>query len=314
MAITDNSFTAQELGAAIQANPALAAELKTFGSSTGYVVRNKDEDSEFMTNYENQIISKKTSEIANGIERDVAEVFGEPKLENEKYHDYAKRAILSSKQKLTDLDKQLKEAKEAAGTNGSVTEKARIKQLEDAILAEQKTAGTKIEEKDKEIHKLKSSFAIERALAPLRTKYKPGLPESVISVFEANIIEKLTNSMKEVDGQIVILDEKGEPVLDKNTYKIKTIAQVLEENLSDILDNGKQQAGAGTTESGQNPLNSAGGAVKDAQGKITAVTSVPSDIKTKVQLTNYLLKLGLTIDSKEYSEAHAKFGENLPLR
>lgn len=312
MAITDNSFTASELAAAIQTNPALAAELKTFGTTAGYAVRSTAEETEYLKNYETNVIGKKTSEFANNIEKDILETSGVAKLENEKYHDYMKRVITENKTKLGTMESELKTLKESSG--GSAGEKSRITQLENAIAAEKAGYTEKLTAKDTEIHKLKTSYAIEKDLAPLRVKYQPGIPASIAAIFEQNVISTLIPKIKDIDGTLVVLGEDNNPVLDATTFKPKTLAQVLEESMADILDKGKQQTGAGTAGGDGGAGADQTGLVKDAEGKVTSVASVPADVKTRIQLTDHLLKLGLTVGSKEYNDAMAKFGEKLPLR
>lgn len=315
MAITDNNFNAQELQAALAANPALAAELKTFGTAAGYQIRTSDEETEFLKNHETTIVNRKTSEIGAAIEKDVLDVFGEPKKENEKYHDYVKRAIKSSKEGLSAMKTEL-EALKAAGGSTSEADKQRITALENAIATEKESLGSKITEKDKLIHELKTGIVIEKSLSPLRAKYKTGIPESVLSTFENNVVSKISSSMKEIDGNMVIVDKDGNAVLDPATYKAISVSAFLENELKEVLDEGRQQGGAGSGKEGQQQQHqqTIDGVKKDESGAIVEVESVPATVKSKVQLTEYLLSIGVTSGSKASIQAFEKFGKTLPLK
>ena len=76
----------------------------------------------------------------------------------------------------------------------------------------------------------------------------------------------------------------------------KTAKELYAEQMADFIDAGKKVAGAGGN-SGPN-----GG------------SGLPADIKTQVQLTEHLSKLGFVANSKEFNEKFDQLKGNLPLR
>jgi hypothetical protein len=316
MPITENNFTADELQAALTANPALAAQLKSFGEKANYRIRTADEEATFLSGFEKQKVDAKTFEFATGIEKDVLEASGEPKLENEKYHEYLKRVFGTTKQTLTQMKTELEQLK--ADPNKNTADRQRIAQLEGLLTTEKTTAGDKLKQKDAIITDLKFGFEIEKGMAKIRGAYIPGVPEFAIQAAEAKVIADIKKSMKEVEiggkTELVILDAQGAPKLDPATYQPVTIEAELKERLADLIDKARVLTGTGTKQEQQQQQQASEGVVKDATGKITDVTSVPAEVKTKTQLHEYLSKLGLLADSEEFNKIYTKLGEKLPLR
>lgn len=317
MPITENNFTADELQAAVTANPALAAQLKTFGEKAGYKIRTNDEDTAFLGNFEKQKVDAKTFEFATNIEKDIKEVFNEDKLENEKYHDYLKRVAGKATTALASMKTELAALK--ADPHNSTADKQRITQLEGLIQSEKEGASGKLKEKDAQITDLKNTFEVERSLNKIRSAYVLGIPEIAITAMEQAVIADIKKSMKEIEpGKFVILDPAtGLPKLDATTLAPISIENALKEKLVDIIDKQKIQTGTGTGQQQQQQQNQdTPGVIKDAAGKITDVTAVPADVKTQVALDDYLLKLGLLADSIEYNKIRTALIEKnkLPLR
>jgi hypothetical protein len=111
MAITDNSFTADELNAAITAKPELIETLKGTLSGKSFVVKTAEEHQAFITEHEGIVAGKKTKEHADLLEKDVLELTGIAKLPNEKYYDYFKRATAEKLAATKALESELAEIK-----------------------------------------------------------------------------------------------------------------------------------------------------------------------------------------------------------
>lgn len=312
MPITENNFTAAELQAAVTANPALAAELKTFGTTANYVIRSKDEDTTFMTNFEKDFAGKKTSEFANAVEADILATWGQPKKENEKYHDYLKRVIGEAKTGVSEAQKALNDFK--ASSNGTPQDKDRIKQLEDLLASEKQSFTTEKGKLETQISEIQTGSEIKTSIAGLRARYQKGIATEIASAFEGQIVADVQKNTRLVDGKYVVVDAENKVIMDKTTYAPKAIAAILEERLAPIMDNGQAGAGAGGNSQQQQQQADGEGLVKDATGKITDIVALPADVKTQMQLTDYMKKLALVQGTPEYNIIFKKYGEKLPLR
>ena len=76
--------------------------------------------------------------------------------------------------------------------------------------------------------------------------------------------------------------------------------------MKSIIDTGKQAGGAGSQQQQQQQQVGAGGK--------TVITTVPADVKTKVQLTEHLLKSGYMEGDQDFTDTFTKLGAELPLK
>lgn len=316
MPITENNFTAAELSAAVTANPALAAELKTFGSTAGYAIRDTEEEKTFLGNYEKQVAGKITSDFANNIEKDVATIWGQPKKENEKYHDYLKRVITEAKTGM-DTTKQELDALKASST-GTPADKDRIKQLEDLLTTQKNEFTSEKEKLSGELNQTKVTGELGKSLGKLQARYQKGIAPELAATFEATVVADVAKRTRFVDGKYVIVDpaDNTKVLIDPVTYANKTLDQELEEKLGPILEKGQAGAGAGQQQQSQQQQSGADaqGVVKDADGKVTDITILPADVKTQVQLADFMKKHAVAQGTIEFNKIWEKLGKNLPLR
>ena len=315
MAITENSFTAEELHQAIQANPELLKEIKVVGPKAQLVVRTSDEETEYLKNYTKKQIDDKYFEWGNNIEKDVKEVYGEDlkKNENEPFYAFFKRVAKEKGTEFSTLKSELETLRQKGG-NTSDADKSRISQLENLLNTEKTSLTEKLTAKEKEIQDLRKGYEIRSALSAFRSNYVKGMSDFAINASEKVIVEDILSRTKEIDGELVVVNEKGEVSLDPSTFKAKSIKQVIEEKLTEasMLDKGRQQPGTGgNAKEDPNPVM---GVSKNDKGEIVAVTSVPATIKTKNQLMDHLMKLGIDRDSKVFSDAYSKFTKEMDLK
>jgi len=313
MAITENTFTGDELKQALSTNKdALIPIVKgVLGSDFKYVVQDEAEHNTFKQNYEADVIARKTSEWAQNLEKDVKELTGIEKTDpNEKYYDYFKRATKTVKESVAPLQAELDRLK-AAGSP-SAADKQRIKQLEDAIVEEKGKYSTELEKANKRIHELTVGNNLVTALAQIRAKYKKDIPQTIIETVEKVTLQELIGIAKvQEDGKVTYMDKEGKPLVNKSTYQPLTELELLEDRLKDLIDVGRQQGGAGSGEGTQG--GGTGGA--GGQGEPPAeIKDIPATVKTKKDLTEYLLSLGWTTSHPKWSETFNKFGAKLPLK
>lgn len=311
MPITENTFTGDELKAALTTNKdALLPIVRgVLGNDFKFVVQDEAEHNTFKQNYEADVVARKTNEFATNLEKDVKEATGIEKSDpNEKYYDYTKRVLKTLKDSVTPLQTELDRLK-AAGSP-SAADKQRIQQLEDAIKEKETNLTTELQKRDARIHELTVGNNLMSALAKLRTQYKKDIPQSLIDTVEKVVIADLIKIAKvQEDGKVLYYGEDGKPLTDKKLYQPLNEEALLTERLKDLIDAGRQQGGAGSgSGSQQQPGGNEGGAVPET------IDSIPNDVKTKVQLTEYMQKLGWTTSHPKWNETYNKLGKDLPLK
>lgn len=301
MAITDNSFTGDELKAAVTANPALLEHVKGFVTQDQkFIMRTADEEKAFLEKYEGEKIGERVSQIAQNIERDVEAITGIKKKDaNEKYYDYTKRALSEVKASAGELQRKIDELN--SKTDLSAADRKRLTDLE-AALAEKDTAINNLKaEKDKEVSDVKVSGHIDAAIARLSARYRKDLPKSIVELAERNARAEMLKAYKlAADGSLGWTDEKGEVITDpKNAFKPKAAEDILAEGyLKDLIDEGKKQTGTGAQ-------GGSGGKQEPGNDQYTWA-GIPDGVSTRVQLGDFLKKKGILDGSKEWNEIHAK--------
>lgn len=303
MAITDNNFTADEFKSAVEANPELLKNVTTVLPERGFVVRSKEENDTFLRNYEEQVISNKTKEFALNLEKDVKELTGLDKASpDEKYYEFLKRAVSTKLQSVKTLEQELTALKEKKGGEGvSEEEKKRIKDLELALEKQKGDYAEALSKKDQELTQYKAQNEVEKRMIPLRASYKPNIPKFALEAAEEKVLNELIpNLIFTEDGKIMIKGKDGETLKDPKLLEPVTLEAYLSDRLKDFVDEGKEQRGAGT-----------GKGDKD-EGKGGKFTGIPAGVETKVQLGDYLKKLGIM--NPEYDKILEEHGKNLPLR
>ncbi len=308
MAITENNFTAAEITAAVTANPALLTELKGGLTPLGHHAIAKEEHAGFVEQERTRISAEKTAEIYGKLDDDFLSVSGIPKqTPQEKTYEYAKRVLTTLKEKPTALQAKITELEGKVAAGGDQATKDLLAAAQ-AQLNDYKTV--------KEPQWQKDSFAkdvsMDVELGLREIKLKAGLPESIVKSHIANIKAQLINSAAvDANGRIYYKDANGQAILDGvNLAGAKFVLNTL---LTDIIDTGKQQEGAG----GKTPAGAATKTdVKNADGKDI---EVPAGLGSQEELTAFLMGQGLKSSDpgfvKLFSE-HNKGadGKALPLR
>lgn len=314
MAITENSFTGDELKAALSTNKdALLPIVRgVLGTDFKFIVQDEAEHNTFKQNFEADVVGRKTNEWATGVEKDIKEITGIEKADtNEKWYDYHKRVLKTMKDSVGPLQAELDRLK-AAGSPDKA-DKARIQQLEAAIAEKETNLTTELGKRDARIHELTVGNNLMGALANIRAKYKKDLPQSVIETVERVVLQDLIKIAKvQDDGKVLYMGEDGKPLTDKKLYQPLGEEELLTERLKDLIDVGKTQSGAGSGGAGGG-TGGAGGGTGD--GSVPEdITELPADVKTKMQLTAYMQKLGWTTSHPRWNAVQQTLGAKLPLR
>lgn len=298
MALTDDTFTVEEFQAAVAKNPALKDVAVASVKHLGLTPYTKEE---FDTEVGKQI-GTKTSEIYSGIDKDLFDVTGMAKEGTEKTYDYVKRVAGVLKTDLTARQTKIAELETAisAGSTDPTlkAQLAELQQKETAWQEKEKKFGTTLFEKDVLLDLrlgqvgLKLNEAVPESLRKLAVK---NAEQTVLGMAKASTVEGVTSIVYMRDGQVVLHDGKA-----------ATAADLLREELKDVIDTGHQGAGGGGT-------GGAGGAGGKG-GKVTVPDTLPADVKNQGQLIDYLLKLGVPNETPEFDTAFDKLAKGLPLR
>jgi len=306
MPITDDNFTAEELTAVLEKKPELIGQIKPVLATRKFIVHDETEHANYLkTVVEPKIVGEANKKFHDNLDKDVKELFGEDKVAaDEKSYVYLKRVAGAKMKVLGEMQTELDKLKK--GHNPSEADKLRIAELEKGLQDKATEYDTELKKRDTVINKMKGTSAVEKELAPLRAKFKDNLPKAIVDNFEAGVIEDIVSKIRfKEDGGAVLYD--GDKLLtDPKTLLPLTVTQYLTEKLGDLIDTGKGGAGAGG--------NGQGGKNDKKDGERTEFTAVPGDVKTKLALSDYLLKLGYIDGSKEFDEILEKHGKDLPLR
>jgi len=306
MALTDNTFTAEEFAAATTANPELLKTVSGHLTAQKWHVMPDADHQTYLKNYEANVIGVKTKEFADNIEKDVEALTGIKKSDsNMKYYDYLKTAVAKKLESVTELEKQITTLKEKGGT--SELDKQRIAALEQQIEKTKGEYSDKLTAAQIELNNTRSLHTIEKALSPHRAAYKSTIPKEMAEMYESNIIADVQKRYKiQDDGTVTLLQDDGKTVMLNAKFAPMSVDEYVADKIKPLLDEGKKLEGAGTKK--DDAAAAAGsGEAKKWDGVL------PADVKTQVQLSNYLYGIGVTSDSKEYKEAMEKYKE-LPMR
>jgi len=288
----ETNFEAADFAAAIEANPQILEKVIPALSTKGYAIRSKDEDAQFRTSLAQQERAAEraaaTKEYAASLERDVEELTGIKKIDaNEKYYEYNKRALKSLNEELQQL---------RGKSDLSAVERQQLSeykaQLERLNSEKQSLEGKYTSELTKA--KIENNILLE--VAPIRASFKKDIPPIAINAVHAQVMAEMSSTAKQDGGKTVFLKEDGTIMLNKTTLQPMTAAEVYTDKMKDFIGTTHKAAGAG----GNEPEFTDDG--------------LPTTVKTKVDLTDYLSKQGISSTDKKYQELWNKWSPKLPLR
>lgn len=289
MAISENTFTPEELEAAATANPALIEHAKSVILKKGFVVTPKTEYDAL----EGKHVGAYTSRIAKEIEDNISTITGiKKKDDNEKWTDYYQRAPKELKSQLDAKNLELETIKKSANIDDA--ERQRLKTQEELIAKQNKTIEDLNKNHTSEIHKLTIGNQIISDTVPVRETFiKDKKLDKAIEIMHKDTVDwMLTNSEidkhsskpiyfeKQLDGTLkAMIDDKG---------NYKSSAQIYAERMADFIDEGRKISGAGGGEGGR------------ADG-------LPHNVTNKSELSAYLTSKGLIGGSPEFTKEYNKY-------
>jgi len=272
------------------------------GTLEDFIIRSADEEITYLENFKTaeveKAISPKISEVHSRYDSDILAVTGLKKRPDEKTYDFNKRVLAELKanaDKLPTVEQENVSLKERVGKNADAK---LIADLENVRL-EYKTFK---EAKEKEVDALRSEtdLGVRKAMieAEMNTfDFDPSIKEGVLKIYRENIINSLLQNSERRDGALVFLDKDGLPLRNKaQNLAAYTANEIVAEKMKDVIK--QKRVIPGPPRPGDPP---------------TSVRTVPDTVKTKVELADHLMKEGLKRGSKEYDEAYAELGADLPL-
>ena len=278
-----------------------------------FVIRTADEEATYLANHakkiEEEVIPSKIADIHNRYDDDVLSVTGLKKNADEKTYAFVKRVLSSLK---TDAEKAKALEVETAKLKEQIASGSTDKALQAELASVQNAYQTLKDEKDKEINTLKTSHETYKAKSEIMSalpgiQIKKDLPEDARETFINSVIDKLVASSQWQEGQLVFMENGVVKRNPHNALKPYTPAEMLNEMLKSIKDTSRKPDGKG-------PGLEDYTIEKDKDGKIKVALMLPTDVKTKEDLSKYLVSIGLLRGTKEYIAAYAEYSPNLPMR
>lgn len=280
----------------------IIAFIKEKGGSDGdFIVRGKEEETTYLENFKTAEVEKaigpRISEVHSRYDEDILGVTGLKKKPDEKTYDFNKRLLADLKakaDKLPTFEQEIASLKEKVGKNADAKILADLENVRTEF-ATFKTA------KEKELEDLRKETEVSRKKALIESEinayeFDPSIKENVLKVYKETVINGLISGSEFRDGQLVFLDDKGNPLRNTaNNLAAYTPAEIVGERLKDVI---KQK-------------RVIGGPPKPGEPKGTP-RSIPDTVKTKVELADHLMKEGLKRGSKEYDEAYLEMSKDLP--
>ena len=275
---------------------------------------------ELSRNDENTVIGARIGELHGQYDNDVLSVTGIAKNQGEKSYDYVKRILGDYKQRAAGeeaLNAQITELKtQIEGYKKAILEgkgrEAVAQQLKDAqkqLADTQALFETKSKEWQEKYDSLNSQYQqslidaeFDKALQGMKFKsiYPESVQKTLIESAKRTILGTAKPDWVEENGarKLVFRDAAGDIMTNQeNRLNPYTPGELLQRELKDVLDTGRQQKGTGT----QSNHGGSGGA--DISLDLTGITT---QVDADNAISKHLMGLGYTRGSKEFSDEALK--------
>ena len=271
------------------------------GTPDDFIVRTADEERTYLENFKTaeveKSISPKISEVHSRYDEDIFAVTGLKKKPDEKTYDFNKRVLADLKAKADkhpELEQEIASLREKVGKNADAKILADLENVRSEFATFKTAKEKELEDLRKETELNKKRSLIEAEINVF--EFDPTIKEGVMKVFKDTTINALLNSSEFRDGQLVFLDDKGNPLRNQATnMAVYTANEIVADRMKDVIK--QKRVITGPSKPGDPSV---------------PPKSIPDTVKTKVELSDYLLKEGLKRGSKEYDEAYAQMSADLP--
>lgn len=275
---------------------------------------------ELSKNDENTVIGARIGELHGQYDNDVLSVTGIAKNQGEKTYDYVKRVLGDYKQKaagaealntqITELKTQIEGYKKTiAEGKGNEAVAQQLKDAQKQLADTQALFETKNKEWQEKYDSLNSQYQqslidAEFSKALQGMKFKSIYPESVqktlIESAKRTVLSTAKPDWVEENGvrKLVFRDAAGNIMTNQeNRLNPFTPGELLQRELKDVLDTGRQQRGTGT-QGNQGGSGGAGGSLD--------LTGITNQVDADNAISKHLMGLGYTRGSKEFSDEALK--------
>lgn len=275
---------------------------------------------ELSRNDENTVIGARIGELHGQYDNDVLSVTGIAKNQGEKSYDYVKRILGDYKQKaagaealntqITELETQIEGYKKTiAEGKGNEAVAQQLKDAQKQLADTQALFETKNKEWEEKYNSLNNQYQqslidAEFSKALQGMKFKGIYPESVqktlIESAKRTVLSTAKPDWVEENGirKLVFRDAAGNIMTNQeNRLNPFTPGELLQRELKDVLDTGRQQRGTGT-QGNQGGSGGAGGSLD--------LTGITNQVDADNAISKHLMGLGYTRGSKEFSDEALK--------
>lgn len=264
----------------------------------------------FLENHNEKVIAPKIRDVHDQYDKDVKEVSGVDRQQNEKSYDYVKRVLGDYNSKvsgiaglettISDLNKKIEEGSGDEELKGKLATSEKELERVKTLHSEGKEAWDSEKSKMETSH-LQSSYANEIDSSLLGIKFKEGMTEGTVKIIVDSVKNELLEKAERIDGKLVFKDKNGDIIRNKENLNPLTAKEIIKGRLSDIIDDGIKIEGTGVKE----PTITE---TKDKDGKtVKTVNYSPSaTVRSKDDLTNDLGERGFVHGTEEYNIAYAE--------
>lgn len=260
-----------------------------------FIIRTKVEDQEYTTRVKTDTLEKdlpaKIAEVHNGYDKDIKATFGADRLANEKTFDYLKRVGKEKVDAIAELEEKIRKG-DTSGVREREQELARI---------EIAKRDTKIQELEGVAGAAVKNAAISLDYTEIKKSFKKATVPGFHRIEESILTEARQRSKVAEDGKLYMLEADGTYSKDVAFNKI-TVADFLRKEFVDYIEKKDPKGGLGQ-----------GGKAEKVDPTELTVDNFPmkEGIRTKGELMDYMLELGLVRGSAKFNEIYGKFAKKL---
>jgi hypothetical protein len=272
-------------------------------ANLGLVLRTPNEENTFKENHKQQVITEHNRDAFQTVTDEFKKVSKTEPKANEKATDYIARVF-------KELETERDTLKTAGG--GTAENQQKITELTNTITKLRQDHADAILVEQNKVTQFKQKTTLDSAMGAIKGSIRKDLDASLVDdVVKARTDRFMAEYTVEVgdDGKVSVKDKNGVVQKNANDLSNKTVEQVMKEStFKDLIEAKQEQPGSGAPR----PTGGNGG----AGAKPTKDTfSLPATVKTKTQVTEHLMEMGLTDEDTAFDEILALPAvAGLPLR
>jgi len=297
-----------------------AIELINNSTEAEFVVRTAAEEQQFLANFKEAEVEREIKphigKLHSMYEADWESVTGSKKPEGVKGYNWIKDEAKKLKEsadklsqtesKLTQLEEQLKSGNTDGAAKARIDElTGELKRVETLHKKAKEDWNASVEKERTEFRTTRIKAELNHALLGFKFLDRAIIADDVRDTYINKTISELAQIADFDDTGKLVFRDSEKMVMRNKDQAVMTPGELLEAKLGSILDKGKQQSGLGSKDNGKGRTN-------EAQTDVV----VPQTVDTKMKLTTFLRKNfpDMLPQSKEYKDAYAKYGKDLPVQ